>query len=64
VPAPARTALVVGAGVVAAGLVLADISNSKHSCEVLVPGSQVVQYAGGPVVSAGVYQPCPTTTGP
>jgi hypothetical protein len=64
VPAPGRTALAVGAGVVAAGLVLADIATSKHSCEVLVPGTQVIQSGGGNVVSAGVYQPCGTTTGP
>jgi len=61
VPAPGNTALAVGIGVVAAGLVVAELTSagSKAGCEVLVGGTQTQLYPGGPLVSQGVYAPCP-----
>jgi len=63
VPAPGNTMLAVGAGVAAAGLIVAELTStgSKAGCEVLVGGTQTQLYPGGPLISQGVYAPCPTS---
>jgi hypothetical protein len=60
-PAPGRTLLAVGVGVASAGLIVSALSSNKPGCEVLVGGTQTQLYPGGPLVSQGVYAPCPTT---
>jgi hypothetical protein len=61
VPDHGATVMLAGGVAVATGLVIAELTStgSKAGCEVLVGGTQTQLFPGGPLISQGVYAPCP-----